>query len=288
MTNRHQQGGPTHHHHYIRAIRGAVVHFEPGAKVAFISLCSTRTRLDAPPCTKKWTVRRRIKLTKSGFLWAITEGVQAMRPLPFYERVSLDIVKKEIILPDSKKAYDELLEALNMLRPYLIHSVRGDCNICFTEADDPIVLDCGHMYCRECLVNLCEVKDATREFSLTCKGNEDRCHMPISIAMMQELLPPPSFERVLQTSLETYIRRRPQEYRCCPAPECGYIYRLSPGSPDTHHDCRNCKGRICLEYDEEEEGEAEDDDDEDEDDNMGPPNHQQPVLANAMQVAHGN
>ncbi|PPJ54926.1 hypothetical protein CBER1_06091 [Cercospora berteroae] len=252
MENRLQQDGPSHHQ-FVRTMKGAVVHFRPGVTVSNISLISNRTPLSAPPSVSTWAQKRHIKLTEEGFRRTMCGGMNTLIWTAFPERVLLDEAKKEIVVLSCKDTYQRVLNALSGSLTFgaLVHpQQRGLCNICYTEAGDPVVTECGHFYCRQCLENMCNVRNPTLEFKIVCRGNFDRCRTPLSITTIQDLLPPDAFERVLETSLDMYIRRHPREYHCCPTPNCGHIFRPSPVDHAAVHsaykDCKNCNRRICT------------------------------------------
>jgi hypothetical protein len=51
-----------------------------------------------------------------------------------------------------------------------------------------------------------------------------------------------AFVKVLRSSFEEYIQRRPENFRCCPTPECGFIYRCATtsGAGLPGYTCPNC------------------------------------------------
>ena len=66
----------------------------------------------------------------------------------------------------------------------------------------------------------------------------------LSLEELQKHLPSTTFEDVLQASLQSYIRRRPKEYRYCPTPDCDYCYRAT--NTTNLRTCPKCLKDTCT------------------------------------------
>ncbi|KAK4896959.1 hypothetical protein LTR27_005206 [Elasticomyces elasticus] len=92
---------------------------------------------------------------------------------------------------------------------------------------------------------LCTMADASGgEFSISCQGDMGACKKLLPLIELQNLLSSDALETSLETSFASYIRRRPQDFRYCPTPDCGYIYRAS--NKARTHTCIKCFEAICT------------------------------------------
>ncbi|KAF2459725.1 hypothetical protein BDY21DRAFT_316292 [Lineolata rhizophorae] len=118
-----------------------------------------------------------------------------------------------------------------------------DCTVCWTEAENPIRTQCEHLYCLDCFENLCwSAASGNKEAAISCQGDEGRCNAIFSLRELQEHLPSSSFEEILEASLTSHVRRRPQDFRYCPTADCGEIYR---NCAEVNNTVRIC-GKCCL------------------------------------------
>ncbi|KAK4233421.1 hypothetical protein C8A03DRAFT_48030 [Achaetomium macrosporum] len=104
----------------------------------------------------------------------------------------------------------------------------NDCAVCWTEAEDAIRTSCGHVYCAACFADLCgkATSSTTAAFSgISCLGDQGECREVFPLAELKTLLPPATFEGVLEASFDRHIATNPAALRYCPTPDCGHIYR---------------------------------------------------------------
>ncbi|KAI9899838.1 hypothetical protein N3K66_004100 [Trichothecium roseum] len=125
----------------------------------------------------------------------------------------------------------------------------ADCSICACEAEHPVQLACGHVYCAGCFEDMCAAEGGRpREYRITCEGAGGDCKQVISLEEMQTLLLCETFEGALSASFVSYVRRHPKQFRFCPTPDCDQIYRVSStelGQPPTST-CMKCLSSTCT------------------------------------------
>jgi predicted Zn-ribbon and HTH transcriptional regulator len=66
----------------------------------------------------------------------------------------------------------------------------------------------------------------------------------LGIAELNQHLSSTAFEEVLEESFASHIRRRPDEYRFCPTPDCGFIYRSTTSAKT--YTCPKCLEVTCT------------------------------------------
>jgi hypothetical protein len=163
--------------------------------------------------------------------------------------ISLDTVPNpKIIINTSRQQYQTIMAVLrkqgrrskrNSANP--VHQ-EGECNACWTEAENPIVTSCKHVYCLACFVNLCSSAGVEgKEFSVRCIGEMATCDQPLTLRQLQDHLPSQIFEGILEASFASYIRRRPQSFHYC---ACGSIYRVTETAKA--HTCPTCFEIVCT------------------------------------------
>ncbi|OCT46754.1 hypothetical protein CLCR_01840 [Cladophialophora carrionii] len=118
----------------------------------------------------------------------------------------------------------------------------NECPYCFLSIADPVELRCGHSYCRGCFEALCRDLGAS-ENPITCFANLSGCGEKVSLEEIRKALDNSTFEAVLESSFEQYIRSKPDNIQYCPTPDCPSIYTVSetPGV----FTCDNCLISIC-------------------------------------------
>jgi len=193
-----------------------------------------------------------IDLNEDGFSWLCKTGLDLLKNVVGDKILSLNITStpKKLVVAGSDEEYCEVLALLETSRisfAVMEAKSRDDCSVCFTPPDsDPVVLRCGHSYCKDCFEGLCKNASTARDLSVACAGAEDKCRATIALDEIQAHVDSSTLEDLLESSFSTYITRRPNEFHYCPTPECGYIYR--PAKASTHslsHMCPKCLQRIC-------------------------------------------
>jgi hypothetical protein len=94
----------------------------------------------------------------------------------------------------------------------------------------------------------------TSRSHVTCIGSEGSCNHIFTVAELTATLPPSTIDDILNASFDAYIASHANEFRRCPAPDCGYVYRVlhapQPGGytsmrDRTSHQCTGCHNEIC-------------------------------------------
>ncbi|WYZ44469.1 hypothetical protein EsH8_VII_000905 [Colletotrichum jinshuiense] len=140
------------------------------------------------------------------------------------------------------------------------------CPVCLDDATDPTQAGCGHVYCRECLIQLFEASaKATQDGRIKCiGGHEGSCQAPFRLSELKNRLPRQAYEEVLASALESHVRRNPHKLKMCPTPGCTQLYRPAAvadgddknndggdsktpdkGSPRTTTRCPDCLVVVC-------------------------------------------
>ncbi|KXT05372.1 hypothetical protein AC578_11071 [Pseudocercospora eumusae] len=193
-----------------------------------------------------------IHLDDCQFVWACRGGFNQVSTVLGVKAATFDITStpKKIIITGSDEQYRKALAILNAAST---RSIAGDmrsndeedCAICWTSAEDPMTLHCGHIYCLDCFERLCMSGDANGSgFAIECQGGAGTCKAVVTSQELRDHLSSTALEDVLEASFASYVRRRPQELRYCPSPDCGYIYRTNPSAK--FHTCVKCLEPICT------------------------------------------
>lgn len=123
----------------------------------------------------------------------------------------------------------------------------GDCAACWTEAENPVRTQCGHLYCAGCFENLCQSCYSTdSEFLIRCAGDEDRCKRVFPLGELQDCLSSSTFEDVLEASFASHVARNPSVFSYCPTPDCGQVYRTTAPESAGIHTCSKCCATTCT------------------------------------------
>ncbi|KZT22729.1 hypothetical protein NEOLEDRAFT_1097174 [Neolentinus lepideus HHB14362 ss-1] len=118
------------------------------------------------------------------------------------------------------------------------------CPICLDDPTAPIVLRCGHTWCKACLTNYFSAAIESRTFPMTCLGDEGACSCCIPVVVAREVLGSDEFDELAASAFIAHVRTHPDEYRWCPGPDCEEVYRVGPA--DTVLTCPRCLRRVCA------------------------------------------
>ncbi|GAW12967.1 hypothetical protein ANO14919_023420 [Xylariales sp. No.14919] len=203
--------------------------------------------------------RHTIDIDDAGFFWLCKTGLSLLKSVVGDTVVSVNVTSnpKKLIITGSDEEHCETLALLQIHNiSFAVKEARSgeeSCSICFTPADGPVELGCGHTYCTDCFKALCRNSTAHGDaMSVACAGAEDQCKKAIPLREIQAHVDAPTFEQLLEASFSTYVARRPNQFHYCPTPDCGYIYRpasttaaASTASSPSWHMCPKCLQRIC-------------------------------------------
>ena len=128
------------------------------------------------------------------------------------------------------------------------------CPVCYDTIDQPYRLACGHAYCHGCLRHFLLTASDTKQFPLSCMGDEGKCGVPIPLPVIKRFLVPAQVKHLLEVSFFDYIGRHPNKFGCCTTPDCPEIYSLETNSGDGIFRCRSCFVCVCVSCGEDHDG----------------------------------
>lgn len=154
-----------------------------------------------------------------------------------------------------KPKVEELIHEIACSSSHLAERVGtgSDCPICLCEVEDGYRLEnCGHLFCRMCLVEQCESTIRNRGDFPTCCTHSG-CGEPILLVDLKSLLSSEKLEELFRASLGAFVASSEGKYRFCPSPDCPSIYRVaSPEAAGEPFVCGACYAETCtrchLEY----------------------------------------
>lgn len=199
----------------------------------------------------------KIDLQPNCFNWAVQGGFNKIEQALGENIAIFDVISKTIIINGTNEQH---LLALSIMQdndaadtqPFSDNPSRSDkdCPICFCEAENSIKTACEHTYCLECLEEYCKsaASNMKEEFRIKCQGEEGNCSAEFPLRELKVHISSSAFEEVLRSSFEEYTQRRPESFRCCPTPECGFVYRCATTSSKglLGYVCPNCLDPLCT------------------------------------------
>jgi IBR domain, a half RING-finger domain len=123
---------------------------------------------------------------------------------------------------------------------------RGEdiCSVCWTRPHQPYKARCSHVYCSGCLEDQCTLTSDSLRFPIRCLGDSGDCPHFFAIEELEAALPSTVFEDLLKSSLEQYIRKNADKFKCCSTADCPQIFRLSEET--TEFACPTCHQSSCT------------------------------------------
>ncbi|KAF1837765.1 hypothetical protein BDW02DRAFT_543282 [Decorospora gaudefroyi] len=196
-----------------------------------------------------------IILDPAAFSAAMQGGFQRIIDALGMEKIKLEIAagQRKILVNGSDQDVSKAKDVLQAYRDGSInlstsHSVGEDegsqCSVCLTPAEDPITTECGHMYCKLCLI---AQTSWTPEFPIRCLGLASNCNKPLPLQDLRNVLPTSDYDLLLTSALTKHIRTHPADFQYCPTPDCNRFYRTSP--PPTEpvvFNCDRCLSSTCT------------------------------------------
>ncbi|KAJ3968151.1 hypothetical protein EV361DRAFT_437526 [Lentinula raphanica] len=163
------------------------------------------------------------------------------------EKLFLDLWKRELVVSGRANDFRSASQAVQRIRrrqdPRLQQGV-ASCPVCLGKVDCPVSLSqCGHSYCRACLIGYLHAAMDNKFFPLTCLGDNNKCSCLFPISLTRQLLSADEFDSFIEAAFEAYIHQRPDEFHYCPSPDCMQVYRPAPSGNVLQ--CPSCLLRIC-------------------------------------------
>jgi hypothetical protein len=161
------------------------------------------------------------------------------------DNVNFNITRQLLTVHGDDNVFGAVQRAIQSLPTEPPHRSReeSECPVCFNEATSPITLECGHTWCKACLVAYIVAAVDNKVFPLTCLGAEADCYVLIPISIARQILPNSDFHAVSHTSFFAHVHARPKAFFNCPTPDCRQVYRTAPEG--TILQCPECLIRIC-------------------------------------------
>ena len=128
------------------------------------------------------------------------------------------------------------------------------CPVCYDNIDQPYRLACGHVYCHGCLRHFLLTASDTKQFPLSCIGDEGKCGLSIPLPVIRRFLLPAQVKHLLEVSFLDHLGRHPEKFRYCATPDCPEIYSLESDSGGGVFRCRSCFVSVCVSCTEDHDG----------------------------------
>ncbi|KAK1499050.1 hypothetical protein CCUS01_02671 [Colletotrichum cuscutae] len=193
-----------------------------------------------------------VPLTSESLHWAIRGGFKAICEILGEEAVSLNILEtpKRLEIIGPRASFDTAMDILAKGRLPQEHETTAVaeecCPVCWTTAETPLKVKCGHVYCRDCFENFCQSTVGNGESGIRCLADEGACNALFSLQELQDSLSSVTFEELLASAVTSHVKSRPDEFRWCPTPDCQAIYRPTLQGPPKVFSCRGCSKTICA------------------------------------------
>ncbi|KAM5577142.1 ATP-dependent RNA helicase DEAH12, chloroplastic-like [Rosa sericea] len=165
---------------------------------------------------------------------------------------TLNVRRQSILIHGSKELkqkVEEIIDETAHMAGSLTKRINreADCPICLCDVEDGYRLeDCGHLFCRSCLVEQCESAINNHDsFPLCC--THEGCRSPILITDLKSLLSIEKLEDLFRASVGSYVASSCGTYRFCPSPDCASVYQVAaPGTEGEPFVCGACYAETCT------------------------------------------
>ena len=121
---------------------------------------------------------------------------------------------------------------------------RPICPVCTSDVVEPLILECEHAYCAECLSHLLT---SAVDFPIQCIFR-DCTHVP-AIRTLQRIISPLQYRRLLETAFRTFLRGHESLHEC-PTTDCAQLWTDQKSHIDGAllrlTQCSTCLIRICT------------------------------------------
>ncbi|KAG8855098.1 hypothetical protein FRB91_002666 [Serendipita sp. 411] len=187
--------------------------------------------------------RHLIKLPRETMDYFITHGLPKLRN-NLYHFDSTIGRRQDIAFNGSDNARQQLHTVLDQCATEVsLRSTGGErplCPVCTTEVTEPLSLECDHVYCSECVAHL--ITSAV-DFPIECIVPD--CHHTPSLRVLQRIVPPSQYRRMLQVAFRTYLRGNGRLFPC-PTTDCPQLWMSNPNPTNLQVQCSTCLVRICT------------------------------------------
>ncbi|WAO92145.1 Hypothetical protein NCS54_00963900 [Fusarium falciforme] len=189
---------------------------------------------------------------ESELRWAVEGGLEEIKSQLGQDKAVFDESSRSILIQGSENdfAKAKLIMARGQAGTSRDPLKRKQyCQICFWEAEEPVMTSCNHVYCGNCLIEMCEaIARNASEFCIVCEGDSGNCRRVLELSEICSLLPSKTFDNILEKSFTSFVQSHQQQFRYCPTPDCSQVYRAASQTEEqpTTFTCNRCLGFICT------------------------------------------
>lgn len=162
---------------------------------------------------------------------------------------TVDIRRHVISVRGDKDAKQKAENLISEMTKELESDPVSGCPVCFCSVEEGYYLeDCGHQFCRSCLVEQCESAIKNRDI-LPLRCAREGCGAYILMTDLRALLLPERLDELFWAALGKFVTSSGGKFRFCPSPDCPSVYDISGPDPFV---CGSCFAETCtrchLEY----------------------------------------
>ncbi|KAF7975573.1 hypothetical protein HWV62_9275 [Athelia sp. TMB] len=225
-----------------RRLRALKVFGEPG------SIAAARVIVDTELAHME-SLEQIVLLKRESIRFFVTRGLAMLKAELGEDNAALDVssVPPKVVIRGGEAARHTLnrliSESLDTANTACGDVGEATCPICSDAITLPIKLGCGHAYCSACIRHFLA---SASSFPLVCIGDEDKCHIPIPIPVIQRFLPVQQYTNLLEQAFITYVDHHPEDLKYCTTADCRQIYRCDKSKRGTIVHCPACLSSVCA------------------------------------------
>jgi hypothetical protein len=187
-----------------------------------------------------------IQLDEKGLHRLVTGHLRVLEERMGSQAVHLDLPRRQLVLEGSKDVLARVERELSALRGPPSASSSQQCTICLDQLKNPVLLECKHSYCSECLADYLQSESTKRLPDCICffRTGGKSCQTPIPHAIIKKLLKPEDYGKLYRNVFLNYVYTHPKQLLHCPTQDCPTIYRPIPDQGILR--CPSCLIKICA------------------------------------------
>ncbi|PVF96338.1 hypothetical protein CPB86DRAFT_709340 [Serendipita vermifera] len=176
----------------------------------------------------------------------VTGHLRALEERLGSQRVQLDLRHRQLLLEGSADILAQVERELSTNEGPGTAASGSQCTICLDQLKDPILLECKHSYCSECLANYLQSESTRRLPDCVCffRTGTQSCQTPVHHTVIKKLLKSEDYEKLYRNAFLNYVYTHPKELIHCPTQDCPTIYRPIPDQGILR--CPSCLIKICA------------------------------------------
>jgi hypothetical protein len=188
-----------------------------------------------------------VMLKQVSVAFFVRQGIATLKELVGEDTVTFQPRSRRITITGGEEArhhlsrlIDESFQGVHRVIPN-----EQQCPVCFDDVASPFRLGCGHTYCTACLRHFLASATEGDQFPLVCMGDESRCGRPIALPTIQSFLPQTKFADLLESAVDSYVKKHPTEIKHCRTPDCTQVYRSTEQPTANALQCPSCFTEVC-------------------------------------------